>query len=40
LKYYADEKTREWWRQDYPDDPIPDHEDPPHDRDSRLPSGW
>jgi len=40
LKHYADEKAREWWRQDYPGDRIPDHEDPPYDRDSRLPSGW
>jgi hypothetical protein len=23
LKYYADEKTRESWRIDFPDDPIP-----------------
>jgi hypothetical protein len=37
LKYYADEKTRESWRIEFPDDPIPDHEDPPYDRDSQLP---
>jgi hypothetical protein len=34
LKYYADEKTRESWRIDFPDDPIPAHEDLPYDRDS------
>jgi hypothetical protein len=37
LKYYADEKTRESWRTDFPGDPIPAREDPPYDRDSRLP---
>lgn len=33
LRYYADEKTRESWRIDFPDDPIPAREDPPYDRD-------
>ena len=37
LKYYADEKTRESWRTDFPDDPIPAREDPPHGRDQYLP---
>jgi hypothetical protein len=37
LKYYADEETREQWRKDYPEDQIPDHEDPPYDRDQYLP---
>jgi hypothetical protein len=37
LKYFADEKWREWWHKDYPDDPMPDHEDPPYDRDRLLP---
>lgn len=40
LKYYADEKTRESWRIDFPDDPIPAREAPPHDRDSHLPQRW
>ena len=40
LKYYADEKTRESWRIDFPDDPIPPREDPPHHRDSHLPQNW
>lgn len=37
LKYYADEEWRETWRRDFPDDAIPDHVDPPYDRDSKLP---
>jgi hypothetical protein len=38
LKYYADEDFRRDWRRDYPDDPLPDHEDPPYDRDRFLPA--
>ena len=37
LKYYADELTVEEWRADWPEMEIPPHEDPPYDRDSRLP---
>ena len=37
LKYYASEDFRERWRQDWPKDPMPAHEDPPFDRDKRLP---
>ena len=37
LKYYADEETRESWRINFPDDPIPAREDPPYDRDRHLP---
>jgi hypothetical protein len=37
LKYYADDEERERWRQDYPEDSIPDHVDPPYDRDQHLP---
>jgi hypothetical protein len=37
LKYYADEKYRTRWASDWPDDHIPDHEDPPFDRDRFLP---
>jgi hypothetical protein len=40
LKYYADDKTRESWRIDFPEDRIPAHEDPPYDRDSHLPQNW
>lgn len=37
LKYYADESWRRHWHKDFPDDPIPEHEDPPYDRDRLLP---
>ncbi|MCI0685046.1 MAG: hypothetical protein L0Y71_23355 [Gemmataceae bacterium] len=37
LKYYADEDTRQRWANDFPNDVIPPHEDPPYDRDRHLP---
>jgi hypothetical protein len=37
LKYYADEEHRKQWATDWPDDPMPSHEDPPFDRDEHLP---
>lgn len=37
LKYYADEDWRRQWHKDWPNDPIPAHEDPPYDRDRLLP---
>jgi hypothetical protein len=37
LKYYADEEHRKQWAFDWPGDPMPQHEDPPFDRDSSLP---
>lgn len=37
LKYYADEEYRKQWALDWPDDPMPTHEDPPYDRDRTLP---
>ena len=37
LKYYADEEHRTQWSRDWPDDIVPDHEDPPFDRDRHLP---
>jgi hypothetical protein len=37
LKYYADEEHRNQWATDWPDDPMPKHEDPPFDRDRQLP---
>jgi hypothetical protein len=37
LRYYADEEHRKRWAQDWPADPMPDHEDPPFDRDRFLP---
>lgn len=37
LRYYADEEHRKQWAHDWPDDHIPEHEDPPFDRDRFLP---
>lgn len=37
LKYYADGQYRRQWASDWPDDSLPDHEDPPFDRDRFLP---
>ena len=37
LKYYADERMRQSWRSDCPDYDLPDHVDPPYDRDRRMP---
>lgn len=37
LKHYASEEHRQRWAHDWPDDPIPEHEDPPFDRDRHLP---
>ena len=37
LKYYADGDFRRQWHKDWAKDPIPAHEDPPYDRDRRLP---
>lgn len=37
LKYYADEEERQRWHADWPNDVIPPHQDPPYDRDSKLP---
>jgi hypothetical protein len=37
LKYYADEEHRRRWAHDWPEDPLPEHEDPPFDRDRFLP---
>ena len=37
LKYYADEEHRKRWAQDWPDDAMPEHEEPPFDRDRFLP---
>lgn len=37
LRHYADEQYRNDWAHDWPDDPMPAHEDPPFDRDSSLP---
>ena len=37
LKYYADESYRRQWAHDWPDDRMPEHEEPPFDRDRFLP---
>jgi hypothetical protein len=37
LKYYADEQYRRQWAHDWPNDPIPEREEPPFDRDRFLP---
>ena len=37
LKYYADEASRRHWQEEFPNDPIPGHEDLPYDRDRVLP---
>lgn len=42
LKYYADDRQRELWHE-MPHMPMPEHVDPPYDRDSHLPQarwGW
>ena len=37
FRYYADEAYREQWAKDWPNDRIPPREEPPYDRDLRLP---
>lgn len=37
MKYYADEKTRRQWMNDWPDYEMPEHEDPHYDHDRSLP---
>jgi hypothetical protein len=37
LKYYADDDWRRPWHKDWPNDPMPDHVNPPYDRDRVLP---
>ncbi|RPI28535.1 MAG: hypothetical protein EHM61_04770 [Acidobacteria bacterium] len=37
LRYYADQEDRDLWSREWPDDPIPAHQDPPYDRDRFLP---
>lgn len=36
-KYYADEDERQRVMKEYPDEPMPEHVDPPYDRDQHLP---
>lgn len=37
LKHYADLRERRQWMREWPDYEMPDHQDPPYDRDSSLP---
>ena len=37
LRHYADDQERRDWLAHYPDDPMPPHEPPAHDRDRHLP---
>ena len=37
LKYYADAEDRQRWHLNFPDDPMPEHESLPFDRDRHLP---
>ena len=37
LKYYADEDERTRWAQEWPGEPLPNHERLPFDRDQHLP---
>ena len=37
MKYYADEEARRLWLEDFPDYEVPEHEEPPYDRDKGLP---
>jgi len=37
LRYYADEEEREEWIAQFPENPLPPGEKPPHDRDRLLP---
>ncbi len=37
FRYYATEEDRQDWLKDFPDYEMPPHEDPPYDRDSRMP---
>jgi hypothetical protein len=37
MKYYADEEWRRQFQEEFPDFQMPEHEDPPYDRDRLLP---
>ena len=37
LRYYADTETRQEWAQQFPEQDLPPHENPPYDRDRHMP---
>ena len=37
LKYFADPLARQGWQREFPECQVPEHEDPPYDRDRFLP---
>ena len=37
LTYYASEDDREMWKEEYPDFDLPEHRDPPYERDDAMP---
>jgi hypothetical protein len=37
LKYYADEQFRQDWQAEFPDAALPEHVEPPYDRDQHMP---
>jgi hypothetical protein len=37
LKYYASDEERRRWREEFPNDPLPPHQQLPYDRDRNLP---
>ena len=38
LKFYSSEQERQYWLKDFPDFDMPEHVDPPFDRDQHLPT--
>jgi hypothetical protein len=37
LRYYADPSERKRWHREFPQDPLPPHQDPPYQRDLWMP---
>ena len=40
LRYYAIAMDRQLWAAEFPDEPLPEHDDLPHDRDQHLPQPY